>query len=219
MLVDRAHDLSRRVPFRSAHEGVLETELGNGWMVVEAFEIQAGRRVVAELKVCPAPPQVGAHPMRMWGERSEDDVVPAGGITARLLRTVKVGKYAAPVIADYREWIRKHFGSDGLKRLDAATARPSRNRHKRKARSHRAASLFYAELARDYVLLWEKGVKSPTGELARLRGVALEKVRSWVHLARANGLLTETSRGKAGGELTALARKILARDGSTGATA
>jgi hypothetical protein len=37
----------------------------------------------------------------------------------------------------------------------------------------------------------------------------LAKIRSQVHLARVNGFLTETRCGKAGGELTEKARKIL----------
>lgn len=190
------------VTFRPSLEGVLETELGNGWMVVESFEIHDGRRVVAELRICPAPPQTGAHPVRMYGDRSEDDAVPAGGLRARLLRMVKVGKYAEPVISDYRHWIKKQFGPDALARLDAHTGRPSRRRRSKKPRTRRATDVFYAKLAKDYETLWQRGVKAPTAMLATMRSIPPEKMRSHVHLARTNGFLTETSRGRAGGILT-----------------
>jgi hypothetical protein len=191
---------------------LLETELGNGWMVMEKFEMQDGRRVVAQLTICPAPLPAVAGTVRKGrrkGDRPEDAPVPAGGITARLLRTVKVGKAAEPVIADYRHAIRKWFGADALKRLDAHTGQPSRRRRRREPRSRRATDRSYAELARDYAWLWQHGERAPTAALAAMRGVPIEKMRSHIHLARANGFLTETSRGRAGGEVTAKAWGVL----------
>ena len=50
---------------------------------------------------------------------------------------------------------------------------------------------------------------APTTTLARIRNERIEKVRSHIHLARKNGLLTETKPGKAGGALTSLALAVL----------
>lgn len=189
----------------------LETELGNGWMVIETFQMQGGRRVVSQLTICPAPPPALAGTARKGRRKGETapTPVPPGGITARLLREVKVGKYAE-VIADYRNWVRQQFGVSALRRLDKHAGRPSRTRRKQPM-NRRASDRFYAELARDYTLLWQQRVRSPTAELARLRGVPVVKVRSHIHLARVNGFLTDTSRGKAGGELTKKAINELSR--------
>src|SRR5688572_22571007 len=82
----------------------LETELGNGWMVIEQLERQRGRRVVSLLIICPAPGPLtdGVRLPRAVGEVPLDGKTPDGGITARLLRTIKVGRHHEP-IADYRE--------------------------------------------------------------------------------------------------------------------
>ena len=176
------------------------------------LELQDGRRVVAELRICAAPPPPVAGTTRAGrhkGERPTNAPVPAGGITARLLRTVKLGASAEPVIADYRRWIKRNFGADALQRLDAHTGRPARRRRKKRPRTRRAVDGFYAELARDYVELSKRGVRAPTATLAKLRGERIEKIRSHIHLARKNGLLTETKPGKAGGVLTPLALAVL----------
>jgi hypothetical protein len=191
---------------------ILETPLGNGWMVQEWFEVQDGRRIVAMLTICPAPPSGRVRAGRRLGERPPDAPVPAGGITARLLRLVHVGgSTAEPVIADYRRWIKQQFGADALARLDARRGRPARHR-KKAVRNRRARDRFYAELARDYVALHDSGHRSPTATLAAMRDVTIEKMRSHIHLARANGLLSDTVRGKRGGTLTRKALDALARE-------
>ncbi len=206
---DRASALDRA--FRPEFEGILETELGNGWMMVEVCEIHEGRRVIAELRICPAPPELpepSTRAGRMRGERSPEDTVPAGGITARLLRhpAVKVGKFAEPVIEDHRRWVQKWFGLEALKRLDESTVHPSKQRKaKKKPRASHAKEKFYAKLAQDYVAFLKRGVKAPTSQLAMMRGVDIKTIRSQINLARRYGFLTKTSRGKAGGELTELA--------------
>jgi hypothetical protein len=68
------------------------------------------------------------------------------------------------------------------------------------------------ELARDYVTLLRGGTRAPTTELAKIRAVPVETMRSHIHLVRANGFLTETSRGRAAGELTAEARRPNSND-------
>ncbi|HXG71782.1 MAG TPA: hypothetical protein VNJ04_14330 [Gemmatimonadaceae bacterium] len=203
--------MTRQRPLRQefdAGRNLLETELGNGWMVIEHFEMQGGQRVVAHLTICPAPPQTPVRDGRHPGERPTDGVTPAGGITARLLRTVKVGK-AEPVLRDYRTWVRKFFGEDALRRLGTDVLRPARKAKRQAPRHRRVSDFYYAELARDYETLVRQGVKRPTAELQRLRGIPLQRIRSHVHLARTNGFLTETRRGQAGGEMTAKARRLL----------
>ena len=81
----------------------------------------------------------------------------------------------------------------------------------RRPRQRRAADRYYAELARDYVTLWQAGDRTPTHTLARRRSMRDDQVRSHIHLARANGFLTDTTRGKAGGMITEKAKSELSR--------
>lgn len=186
---------------------LLETELGNGWMVIEWFEMQEGQRVVGALMICPAPgPLVnGVRDGRYLGDRPTDGPVPSGGVTARLLRTVKVGKNADPVIKHYGAWVKEWFGEEARAEFDAHAPLP---RGKRRS-SRRPDDRYYAELASEYATIAEKS-KRPTATLAELRGEPIEKIRSHVHLARANGFLTNAPKpGKAGGKLTPKAKQVL----------
>ena len=72
-------------------------------------------------------------------------------------------------------------------------------------------ALYSAALKRDYVTLLRRGERAPTITLALLRGVSPERMRSHVNLARVNGFLTRSKkgRGQAGGELTEKARLSL----------
>ena len=199
-------ELPRRMQW-DPDRNLLETELGNGWMVIEWFEMQEGQRVVATLTICPAPgpPVNGVRPGRLLGNRPEDGPVPVGGVTARLLRTVKVGKNADPVLEDYRQWVEEWFGEDARGEFDDHTpssgTRPRRNR--------RPDDRYYAKLAREYAALAEMSTR-PTTDLAKFRGESIERIRSHVHLARANGFLTDApGPGKAGGKLTPKAENVL----------
>ncbi len=186
---------------------LIETVLDNGWMVIQHLEMQDGRRVVGEIRVCPAPPKSPIRDGRNPGDRPTDGVVPLGGITARLLKTIPVGRPEA-LLDDYRDWIAKFFGPEALGRFDKHNAQPNRTR-RRAPKSQRASDRYYAELARDYVLFAHQKSRKPIDQLAVLRGVPPKRIRSHVHLARANGFLTQTGRGKVGGELTAKARRLL----------
>ena len=165
-----------------------ETILRSGWTVREEYGVENGRRVVAKLTIS----QTG-------------DVVPSGGISARLLRTVRVGQFSSAL----RQALKTHFGiptADGVFESMGWFARPRRRLRPRYAR---ADDLYYAELARDYVQLLFLEHRNPIATLAKQRGAPLVRVRSHIHLARANGFLSDTSRGKAAGKLTAKASEIL----------
>ena len=66
----------------------------------------------------------------------------------------------------------------------------------------------YAALARLYVGLL--GEKKPTEALARQVGVSPKTASNLLYKAREKGMLTPTVRGKAGGELTDKAKRLLA---------
>lgn len=170
--------------------GGQETDLDSGWTVRERMALQGGRRVVSELSIVPTSSRV-----------------PVGGITARLLRQVKVGQFARGL----QQTIAKHFGTDAADRLFHHLGWSSGKRPRQRPRRRRADDGYYAELAGDYVTLWQQGDRKPTQTLARLRGVRPEHLRSHIHLARANGFLSETTRGTAGGSLTRKAERELSK--------
>ena len=172
-----------------------ETDLGNGWTVGERLAVQGGRRMVVELRIVPT-----------------FRTVPAGGITARLLRQVKVGHFAE----DLRRTVAKHFGAGAADRLFEQVGWSSGKRPRRRPRRRRVDDRYYAELARDYVRFWQQGDRKPTATLARLRGVRPELMRSHIHLARVNGFLSEVKRGTAGGALTPRAERELSKKESGG---
>ncbi len=168
-----------------------ERDLPGGWTVEERFTLEDGRRIVATLTVRPT--QAGR--------------VPAGGITARLLRRVRVGQFAAGL----RQALAENFGSDVAARLFDGAGWARCPRPRRRPARRRPDDQFYAALARDYVAWCQTGEKKPTAALAAARGVLPEQLRSQIHLARRNGFLTETGQGKAGGELTPKAQRALAQ--------
>ena len=167
-----------------------ETDLDTGWTIRERMTLQEGRRVVSELAIVPS-----------------GRTVPRGGITARLLRQVKVG----PVARGLHRSIATYFGAAAADRVFEHLRWSAGKRPRRHPRRRRADDRYYAELARDYVTLWRSGDRRPTQTLARLRGVRLEHMRSHIHLARANGFLSETTRGTSGGSLTRKAERELAK--------
>ena len=167
-----------------------ETDLDTGWTVREQMAVQAGRRVVSELGIAPT-----------------SRTVPVGGITARLLRQVKVGHFARGL----HQRIATYFGAATADRVFDHLQWSSGKHPRSRPRRRRVDDRYYAELARDYVTLWQSGDRRPTQTLARLRAVRPEQMRSHLHLARANGFLSDTTRGTAGGALTGKAERELAK--------
>ena len=218
MLEQRAHEFGRTPSFRTEVEGVLETVLDGGWMVVEIVEVHDGQRTIAELTICPAPPEDmdkkrGVYTARMYGERAEDDIVPTGGITSTLLRKPKVGRYVDRVIEHYREWVEKWFGPEALERFDNEAPKPTRGGPKKQ---NRPSDLYYATLARDYAKLIELKNPKPTATLAEMYREPVKTIRSHVNLARRNGFLTDTVKGVASGKMTPHAQKVLEKANNKG---
>jgi hypothetical protein len=165
-----------------------ETDLDDGWTVRESLVMQGGRRVVSALAIRPT-----------------SAAIPAGGITARLLRRVKVGHLAR----GFQHSLAKYFGAAAADRVFNELGWSAGPRLRRRPRRRRVDDRYYAELARDYVALCRQGDRKPTRTLAQLRDVPPDQMRSHVHLARANGFLSATTRGTASGSLTPKAARAL----------
>jgi hypothetical protein len=209
----------------------VEEEIGDGWTAAFRVFEQAGRLVVGELRVFPtepdegnpqasAYPDTGVRPAGHWsadqlGDRSA--TVPDGGLTARKLRDVRleaVRVNARELLARARleegAPVDELFAPGGLlaeRRIDSAT-------FDRSARGRRAAhdDAFLANVAAVYVALVRSGSKRPTPETAYEIRYSITQTKRFIAQARERGLLTETVKRRAGGELTDKAREILRRE-------
>lgn len=180
--------MAKRLTQRFEADGsAQETDLPTGWTVVEVFAEQEGRRVVSALTIRP----------------TESDV-PVGGITARLLRQIKIGAFGGPL----QEKVREFFGGASADALAVGLGWTSAQRRKR-ARSRRPDDLYYAVLAHEYADLLKTGTRQPIKQLAVIHGLDRPRMRSRIMLARRNGFLSETTRGALGGALTEKAQSIL----------
>lgn len=80
-------------------------------------------------------------------------------------------------------------------------------RHRRPGRSGRP-DVFYARLAAEYVDLLRTS-STPTKDLAERHHFSSTSMRDYLNQARTRGLLTRSQRGRAGGQLTDKARRLL----------
>lgn len=146
------------------------------------FHSQSGRRVVAQVHVAPSDP----------------NRPPPDGVTVEAIRAVRLGKIQGEV----SEIIARE---EKLGRLPARLAEGFR-RVRRPGRRERPRQE-YAAFAAEYVQLL--GSPTPIKELAHRHHLSDSSVRAILNRARDHKLLTKSPPGRAGGELTDLARQLL----------
>jgi predicted transcriptional regulator len=129
-----------------------------------------------------------------------DEDAPA--VTARLMRSLPIGEIQqvaqAALVTRTGPWER-----DVPNRWGAAFAEAPRPG--RKGRDERA----YAEVAAMYLALVHGGSKAPLVDLAKRLNYSVSRIKNIIHEARRRGLLSKSSRGRRGGELTEKARRLL----------
>lgn len=182
------------------------------WAIAGRFATDAeGRRVLCELRVMPAE---GAE-LPTGGSAADP---PAGGLTARDLRRLKIGKLARGL---ERHLDATEYRPEAPTRRETLYAPPEvvellGSRKRRPTRPGRRGHPleFYAEAARAYVE--SLGSRQPVVEAARALGEAwgceppsIRYVRGLLDSARRRGLLTRPQPGRAGGELTEKGRAAL----------
>jgi hypothetical protein len=170
----------------------LEVPLEGGWLARCRLAPQGGRVVIAELHLVP------------------EENVPAGGVTAGVVRNVQVGELRRELerhLADVREkWgdavlePEGLLGRHGLAKLAEEASRPAER-----------DDAYFARIAARYVELVERGNTRPTPVLAAELGRLESYIAMAIRDARKRGLLTPTTRGRAGGKLTPKAQRLLAR--------
>src|SRR5947209_5376410 len=100
-----------------------ETDLTDGWTIRETFAAQGGRRVVSTLTIRPTLA-----------------TAPAGGISARLLRRIKVGQFAGGL---HRRLV-KYFGAHTADDVFDEFHWKSRQGRRRHPPHRRATDRYYA---------------------------------------------------------------------------
>lgn len=161
----------------------ITSELGKRWQSTFAVELQAGVPVIASLLIKP-----------------QGDTVPPGGLSARLVRTLK---FSLPrkELRDFTESIQKLHPE--LEHLAAEGQAP----HRKSDRGR--TDLFYARIANQYCKLLESGKRNPARIIAKRRKEPPTRVRYMLWQARKRGLLDPVKKGLAGGELTPKCEAIL----------
>lgn len=180
-----------------------------GWFVAATFLLQDDQLVLSELRVFPGTDRRRHGLLHRPGEWSREkealDPLPAGGITARLLREVSV----ADITARAHSWLRAI--------AEHTSDRPGGRRHWSKVLSAEAAKPARAGRSDRYYAIWaaryvdKLGSARPVQELADEWGLTPTQVRDLIYKARARKLLSGGPPGKPGGTLTDLGREALDR--------
>jgi hypothetical protein len=188
----------------------LETDLSGGWRVAYRLAAEAGHPVVSEVRVYPAERRA---PAGWWsGEElgMEATTVPPGGLTATLLREVRLGAHLLEGKAAL-EWAKtktRPRGGDvslitawlrrlGLKSLHPPERKPGPGRLGRPRHE-------VARIAREYARAVSRNSRHPIQDVQAVhRHLSLDQLRDVVRRARQLGYLTaSTGRGRMGGVLT-----------------
>jgi hypothetical protein len=183
-----------------------EVPLGTVWRAAYLLTVERGQPIVAEVRIMPLE-TAPKRPAGMWSGEVLGSLAtsPPGGITARLLRTVKVGEHQQ-CCGEILERIRREFPA-ALLGVGGLDAHPSPHRVRRDGRS----DLFYAMAASDYARICERGSRRPTTDLARARDITPSQARDVIYETRQRGWLSAAhGRGRGGGVLTVKAQVLLA---------
>jgi hypothetical protein len=195
--------------------------LDDDWDSYVRFEADDGHPVIAELRVLPRldTPGVSAHRDKQadrWVTvtlgQAPEAAVPSGGLTARALRRVHLGRAIELAYEQLDRWLERdqRHGSP----LPSKFTREAVNVPRRPGRKGRD-DRFYAVIAAAYVDALKRGSHQPVRAAARTlsesSGGIYEPayVRDLLHVARRRGLLTRPPKGRAGGELTEKALEAL----------
>jgi len=176
----------------------------DGWYVSAVFLEEGGQLVMAELKVFPGPGpgadgRRGARrkPGEWSGRQDALREVPDGGVSARLLRCIRLTDLQQLVMSELAT------SSEGQPSGSARVGRPgSAGRPDRQ----------YAEWAFRYAKKLAEGSRSPIKDLAAEHGRSAGQVRDLIHDARVRGLLSKERQGRAAGSLTPKAIQLLRGD-------
>jgi hypothetical protein len=174
-----------------------------GWVVAYRLVPQGSALVVGELRILPA--ERGRDAGRWSGDPGR---VPSGGVDSEALGIVRFG--------EHRQWwtgrIDEALRSPSLRAAVLGGVERARSVAEEAARHPGPKGrddAFYARIARLYVEETKSGNRRPIATLAGLLNKSPAYVRDVLNTARDRRLLTRAGAGRAGGELTREARRLL----------
>lgn len=183
-------------------------DLGDGWTVDALLVRQGDTLVIGEIRISLT------QRFHMAGQAHDPDdqlrKLPPGGIPATVLRRIRLTdifdevrrqfETIADVPEEWRELHRAVWLDRALKTVPRYPGRRGRD------------DAFYASVAAAYVTELDRGSRRPVADVAERLGWPPGTVTQIIHEARRRrGLLTASPEGRAGGQLTAKARKLLMR--------
>lgn len=152
------------------------------WVVQATFQSASHNPAIQSLAI---------RPYRRWA--------PIAGLDTNIWRAVRLGDLQRKV------WAKVHT-EDVIKRLDIAHRRKADGRVPRRPRGGHN-DLYYARWARRYVVARER--PSPVQRLSKRHHLSVSQIRNILYEARQRELLTDSLKGKAGGDLTDKAIALL----------
>lgn len=164
------------------------------------YKVQVSEDVLAD---CVVAERAGRPVLVELHLRCSDDRLACRGISARLLRQIRVNDILGPArdeftrLASEPDWLEAAPYWWGYIR---ERPRPGRRGH---------PDQVYASTALAYVRAVSRGSAHPVADVAHSMRMSRDRVRDLLHEARRRGLLTTSGRGRAGGSLTPRCARIL----------
>jgi hypothetical protein len=195
-------DITRVNGGKEALHRWIEADLEQGWTVAARMITQKGRPAIAELRLFPTPTAASGTPRDLGTWNQDDATVPPRGLLHNILRAAPLG-----LMKEREHQIARQLGLIETvidEPLPPIPVRPGRKGNPIEFDAY-VAAIYVDELQRG-----SKGVHARTA--ARLGPTYKSTyVRKRISRCRERGLLTPTTTGKAGGELTGLAKAALRR--------
>ncbi len=190
-------------------------ERGGRWIAAARLAAQGGHLVVSEVRLFPRDDRFALRPPGEWHSGlSWAPVIPAAGVTHKLLRRVPIGAFAPFATSYASRALESGEPAVPIFRLLLEASLPGVGRawppRPRPRRNIGHPDEFYAELAREYVAACQAS-RRPLRDIARRRSLEPERVRDLLHEARERGLLSPGTPGRRGGHLLPRAVALLTR--------
>ncbi len=208
--------MARRTRFRLGTDSTgalwFAVALEGSWTACYRLRARDGRPVVIELRIVPTPPDEVVN-LSTDGEPQGHHEAPGDGLTAGILKDqVVMGRHVYELLPQaLRMASRKgQLGGELFSEMVGALGFDPDSKPRRGRRGPKGwPDEDYVRLAVDYIARCESGSRSPVADLAETRGTSVDAVRQALYRARKRGLLTRQKKGRAGGQLTAKAKKLL----------
>ena len=194
-----------------------ERPLDDDWFIAYQLFVQAGIPVIGELRIFPRE-DFRRRPPGEWSASllGVEAKVPAGGITAPLLRKVKFGTVktkTAETLKEYRTAVPELMSHLGLQIKEIAPRPPKREKRGRPALSDREC----ARIADFYARRCVEESRSPVSDTAKHFRISMATARTRIATARIRGFLTHSQPGQGWGEITGKTRQVLKQKSVEGA--